>query len=363
MPLSPEQITRFLKSVHPYDALPLTELERIAPQLDAWEVEQDFSVYDLNETLPGLFIIYEGQIEVADENGVVVSHLGLRNSFGERGLLRDGKAVTSARADAHSILLIVPPALFRELMDAHEVVAKFFDRSRGARPQQETLATSAVETLMARNPATCAATDTVQNAAQLMRERGISSLCVTEDELLQGILTTRDLSGKVVGGGLPYTTPVAEIMTGSPLTLSPSAIGSDVLHAMMEHHIGHIPITDAGRLVGIVTQTDLTRFQAVSSAELVSAIARADTAQEMAKVTAEIPRLLVQLVAGGNRHEVVTRLITDIADTVTGVCSIWLNRNSDRPRSPIFGWPAAARVGRNRQVSRIRTTASFSMIP
>ena len=86
---------------------------------------------------------------------------------------------------------------------------------------------------------------------------------------------------------------------------------------MMEHRIGHLPIVEGGSLVGIVTQTDLTRFQAVSSAELVREIAQANTAEEMAEVTARIPKLLVQLVAAGNRHEVVTRLITDIADTAT----------------------------------------------
>ncbi|SLN46575.1 Hypoxic response protein 1 [Falsiruegeria litorea R37] len=317
MPLTHAQITRFLKSVHPYDALPVTELDTIAPQLDVWEVERDFAVYDHGEALPGLFIVYEGQIEVTDENGVAVSHLGLRNSFGERGLLRDGKAVTSARADAHSVLLVLPPALFSDLIARHEVVAKFFNRARAPRPQQETLATSSVDTLMAHDPTTCSPDDTVQAAAQLMRERRISSLCVTQDGALRGILTTRDLSGKVVAQALPATTPVAQIMTADPLTLSPSAIGSDVLHAMMEHHIGHIPITQGDRVVGIVTQTDLTRYQAVSSAELVSQIAKATTAEEMAKVTAEISQLLVQLVAGGNRHEVVTRLITDIADTAT----------------------------------------------
>ena len=231
--------------------------------------------------------------------------------------MRDGKAATSARADAHSVLLVLPPALFRDLISAHDVVAKFFNRARSPRPQKETLATSTVDTLMARNPATCAPDTQVQQAAQLMRDRGISSLCITQGDALQGIVTVRDLSGKVVAEGLPASTVISEVMTPNPLTLSPGDIGSDVLHAMMERHIGHIPITEGGRLVGMVTQTDLTRFQAVSSAELVSAIARAIDASEMAKVTDEIPRLLAQLVAGGNRHEVVTRLITDIADTAT----------------------------------------------
>jgi CBS domain-containing protein len=150
-----------------------------------------------------------------------------------------------------------------------------------------------------------------------MRDRHISSICVLSGDQLAGIVTLRDISGKIVASGLSGDTPVSQIMTADPVTLSPSAIGSDVLHAMMERRIGHIPILDAGRLVGIVTQTDLTRFQAVSSAELVSRLANAETPQAMALVTKEIPSLLVQLVAGGNRHEVTTRLITDIADTAT----------------------------------------------
>ncbi len=317
MALSPEQITRFLKSVHPYDALPDDSLNAISSNVEVWEIEQQATVYDLGDALPGLFIIFEGQIEIIDENGVAVSHLGLRNSFGERGLLRDGIAATRARADADSVLLVLPPALFHELVSNHDIVAKFFNRARRPRPEQQTLATTRIDALMASKPATCEPTTSVQDAARVMRDRSISSLCITENEALCGIVTVRDLAGKIVAEALPASTPVSKVMTADPITLSPGDIGSDVLHAMMERNIGHIPITETGRLVGMVTQTDLTHFQAVSSAELVRRIARATSANEMAVVTAEIPQLLAQLVAGGNRHEIVTRLITDIADTVT----------------------------------------------
>ena len=318
MPLTHEQILRFLKSVHPYDALPHEALAALVPLFDVWKVERDFAVYDFGEKLPGLFLIYEGAVEVRDENGVVVSHLGLRNSFGERGLLRDGIAVTSARADESSILLVLPPPAFRAMLADHAAVARFFDRARSPRPRGNDLATSRVETLMAMKPITCKPDTTVQEAARKMRDKRVSSLCVTAPKkALMGIVTTRDLAGKVLAEAMPVDTPVSAVMTPDPITLAPSAIGSDVLHLMMERRIGHVPIVEAGRLVGIVTQTDLTRFQAVSSAELVSEIAQAKSAEKMAEVTARIPQLLVQLVAAGNRHEVVTRLITDIADTAT----------------------------------------------
>ncbi|KIC44187.1 histidine kinase [Ruegeria sp. ANG-S4] len=317
MPLSHDQITRFLKSVHPYDALPADALDDLARQIEVWEVDEDAAIYDLGHPLPGVFVIYEGQVEITDENGSVVSHLGLRNSFGERGLLKDGKAATKARTHTPSVLIVLPPELVRELMNNHDVVSKFFNRTRGERSGPQSLATSAIDVLMAHNPATCPPDMPVQNAAKIMRDKHISSLCVTEGDTLLGIATLRDISGKYVAAGLAADTPISAIMTRDPVTLSPSDIGSDVLHIMMERGIGHIPISEGGRLVGIVTQTDLTHYQAVNSAELVRRIAHADTADQMADVTAEIPQLLVQLVAGGNRHEIVTRLITDIADTAT----------------------------------------------
>ena len=351
MPLTHEQILRFLKSVHPYDALPHEALAALVPLFDVWKVERDFAVYDFGEKLPGLFLIYEGAVEVRDENGVVVSHLGLRNSFGERGLLRDGIAVTSARADESSILLVLPPPAFRAMLADHAAVARFFDRARSPRPRGNDLATSRVETLMAMKPITCKPDTTVQEAARKMRDKRVSSLCVTAPKkALMGIVTTRDLAGKVLAEALPVDTPVSAVMTPDPITLAPSAIGSDVLHLMMERRIGHVPIVEAGRLVGIVTQTDLTRFQAVSSAELVSEIAQAKSAEKMAEVTARIPQLLVQLVAGGNRHEVVTRLITDIADTATRRLLMLAEKRLGPPPVPYL-WLACGSQGRQEQTS------------
>ncbi|WP_421701101.1 DUF294 nucleotidyltransferase-like domain-containing protein [Aliiroseovarius sp.] len=348
MPLTHEQILRFLSSVHPYDTMPAEAVAAIEPAFEARAVAAGDMVYKLGQPLDGLFIIYDGEVEVTDENDVVVSHLGLRNTFGERGLMREGLSVTAARAVTDTTLLMLPAAGFHKLIAEQEIAARFFDRSRGDKPVKADLATTQVDTLMAANPVTCVATDTVQDAARLMRDKRVSSLCVTAGDKLSGILTTRDLSGKVLAEALPISTPVAEVMTANPITLAPSAIGSDVLHAMMERKIGHIPIVESGKLVGIVTQTDLTRFQAVSSAELVSEIAHADTAEEMAKVTARIPQLLVQLVAGGRPHQVVTRLITDIADTATRRLLMLGEEKLGPPPVPYL-WLACGSQGRQEQ--------------
>ena len=348
MTLTPDEIKQFLGSVHPYDSLPPEQVDALVPKFQQVEKTADDEIYVHGATLSGLYLVHHGEVEVRDENDHIISILGTRNSFGERGLLRDGLAVTSARATAETLLLLLPADVFGLLIAAEPSVARFFDRRRGERETGNDLATSRVSSFMAPAAQTCTLETPAEEAARQMRDARVSSLCVTDDGVLRGIVTIRDMSGKIVAQARDGMTPVQEIMTPAPLTLSPDAIGSDVLHAMMEHHIGHIPIIDAGKLVGMVTQTDLTRFQAVNSAEMVREIASAADSEAIAKVTAEIPRLLLQLVASGNRHEIVTRLITDIADTATRRLLALAEEELGAPPVPYL-WLACGSQGRQEQ--------------
>ena len=316
-----DQTFDFLQNLHPYDALPEAVLQDLAAQSTHLNISADTDVYQAGTPLDGLYVIVNGRIRVSDASGAEISQLARKNSFGERGLLKDGQSVTSARAIEPSEIICVPAALFHKLRADHAPFRQFFARGAGAAPKEATpqsdLTNVAVETLMAANPVTCLPETSIQDAATLMHEKRISCLCVVADDALVGIVTTRDLSGKALAQGLAHDTPVSEIMTPDPRVLPPTAIGSDVLHLMMEHKLGHLPIVQAGQLVGIVTQTDLTRFQASSTAIFVADAAHAPTVEALAAITKQIPRLLVQLRAAGHRHDIVTRMITDIADVVT----------------------------------------------
>ncbi|WP_299402430.1 DUF294 nucleotidyltransferase-like domain-containing protein [uncultured Roseobacter sp.] len=347
-----ETAQSFLAQIHPYDALPDGVLSEIANRVEWVAMAAGDSIYQHGAPLHGLYIIFSGQVSVRDAHGKEVSQLQRQNSFGERGLLQDGKAATSASATEDSQLICLPRDLFHKLRAEHEPFHRFFDRSRSGEAAEALrafdLTSVRVETLMVPSPLTCPPTMTVQAAAQLMRDRHISCLCVVENDALIGILTIRDLSGKALADGLVHDTPVSVVMTANPRVLPPSAIGSDVLHMMMEYRLGHLPVVSAGRLVGIVTQTDLTRFQASNTAGFVAEAARAETAEALAEVTKRIPNLLVQLVAAGNRHDVVTRLITDIADVVTRRL-LHLAEAEFGPPPARYVWLACGSQGRQEQ--------------
>ena len=343
-----DTVIAFLETVHPYDSLPRDELERVASSFGRREYAAGAEIYQEGEPLRGLYLVKRGQVEVLDAAGTLVSLLGPRNSFGERGLMRDGLAVTTARAREDSVLLVLPVPEFRRLVAGHPAFERFFHRGRGHERGSD-LATRKVADLMSHRPVTCTPDTTLRAAAQAMRDAHVSSIGVVDGEgALVGILTVRDFTNRVAAEGMDLATPVSAVMTHDPVTLPPDALGSDVLHLMLEKRFGHLPVVSAGRLVGIVTQTDLTRFQAVSSAQLVRDVSAAETVEEMAAITARIPKLLVQLVGGGSAHEVTTRLITDIADTVTRR----LLRMAEAQLGPApvpFLWLACGSQGRQEQ--------------
>ncbi|WP_406870647.1 DUF294 nucleotidyltransferase-like domain-containing protein [Thioclava sp. 'Guangxiensis'] len=347
-------VVTFLEGVHPYDTLPRNDLVRVARSFVRRELSEGTEIYHHGVPLEGLYLVCSGAVEIRDANGGLVSHLGPRNSFGERGLMRDGRAATTARMEEAGLLLMLPVAEFTALCAAVESFHRFFDRSPAASLSARArsgadLAGMRVADLLSGKVVACRPETNVVEAARLMRDHHVSSLGVTDAEgRLLGIVTQRDMSNKVLAGNFPTSAEVGRVMTPDPVSLGPEALGSDILHRMFEHGIGHLPVTEGGRLIGMITQTDLTRFQAVSSAGLIHEIARAQDVAQMAAITARIPQLLVQLVGAHHAHEVTTRLITDIADAVTrrllGMAEAQLG-----PAPAPWVWAACGSQGRQEQ--------------
>lgn len=342
-------ILDFISNIHPYDALSRDELARAAGSFSRRDWQVGETVYRHGEPLAGLFLIDSAGVEITDRNGGLVSVLGRANSFGERGLMGDGLAVTSARVTQAGSMLMLPKADFMRLLRGSRPFARFFRRGRAAEGRGAEVATLKVADLMTHEPVSCPPDTPIVEAARMMRDARVSSLGITDgDGALLGIVTVRDMSGRVVADGIDPARPVSAIMTADPVALTPRDLGSDVLHMMLERHIGHLPVVDHGRFAGMVTQTDLTRLQAVSSQVLLRDIAQAGDPVAMAQVTARIPDLLVQLVAAHQRHEVVTRLITDLADSVTRRLLALAEETLGPPPAPYL-WAACGSQGRREQ--------------
>ncbi|MEV3908899.1 CBS domain-containing protein [Streptomyces canus] len=103
--------------------------------------------------------------------------------------------------------------------------------------------------------------ETLDRAAQLMRELGVGALPISDaNERLCGILTDRDIViGCVAVGHDPAKVTAGEMAQGTPRWIDASADVSDVLHEMQEHRIRRLPVIENKRLVGMISESDLAR--------------------------------------------------------------------------------------------------------
>jgi acetoin utilization protein AcuB len=125
-----------------------------------------------------------------------------------------------------------------------------------------------VTEIMTKVPLTVAPSETVAQADELMTSNKIRQLPIVDENRLVGIITDRDIRSFLSASLLesPETrekalnTKVREIMTTSPITLSPDDDLEEAVELLIEEKMGGIPVVDdVEDLVGIVTYVDVLR--------------------------------------------------------------------------------------------------------
>jgi CBS domain-containing protein len=99
---------------------------------------------------------------------------------------------------------------------------------------------------------------TVFDAIQLMADKNIGALLVTEHDKLVGIMSERDYTRKVaLKGKSSKQTAVREILSGKVISVNPGHTVEECMRLMTTHHVRHLPVIEHDRIVGIVSIGDL----------------------------------------------------------------------------------------------------------
>jgi CBS domain-containing protein len=108
-----------------------------------------------------------------------------------------------------------------------------------------------------RQPVMAPSITTVVEAARLMKRHDIGALLVVDHARLIGIFTERDALFRVIAEGRdPEATPLHEVMTRDPRTISPDRPFGHALHIMYEGGFRHVPVVRDGRAIGVVSARD-----------------------------------------------------------------------------------------------------------
>jgi len=100
----------------------------------------------------------------------------------------------------------------------------------------------------------------IAEAAKYMKHKRVGALLVMQGEELIGVLSERDILMKVVAEGVnPEDAKVCKIMSRELVVIKPTLSIREAMSVVTEKRVRHLPVVSEGKLLGVVSNGDLTR--------------------------------------------------------------------------------------------------------
>ena len=314
----------FLARHAPFRRLSQDELERVATSLVERVVPAGEMVL-VESGVPGteLYVVREGAFELTHKQAVVTI-LTSGEVFGHPTLLTGLPPEFSIQARQDSTLYVITREVAVDVLSRPEGVRfvagslreRLLDAARTMRALPDVV-TRPVTSLIRSAPLFCDPEASARDAAELMAAEKRSALLVrTRDGL--GIVTDLDLRDKVLARGLSPDTPVSALMTQPVTTVPSDALAPEAAIEMMASGVNHLPVVAAdGRVVGVLSASNLMALDARSPFALRRTIHDARTLDDVVKAATDVPQLFVDLMASHLDAPAVTRVLTLLHDAMT----------------------------------------------
>lgn len=200
-----------------------------------------------------------------------------------------------------------------------------------------------------RQAVSCLPGTPLSDALSTMHRQHIGSMLVADEHgCLLGILTRHDILGRVALAQAPLDTPIQAVMTRPVHALTVHDTAQDAALLMSRHGIRHVPVTDGGRVVGVVSERDLFAMQRLSLKQVGTAIREAPDIATLQTVAQDMRRLARNLLGQGIQARQLTELVSHLNDTLTLRIVTLTARRLGRDLSQAC-WMALGSEGRSEQ--------------
>lgn len=300
-----------------------------------------------------LALLLAGRVEIADERARLL--LRAPDWFGAGVTPAATLVRCSARAVQDCVVAFVDAAAVDDLRRSHPALALALapvdPTPAPASDPHLNLIGLPVRSLVRRDPITTAPTTTLREAAELMRDRRVSSVLLVEQGRLFGLVTDRDLRNRALAAGVDPSTALIDIATVAPLTIPADAPAFDALLLMARHAIHHVPVMDGERVVGMITATDVTEQHGTSAVFLAGDIHKQTTLEGLVECASRVKALQRSLAAAGSSAWATGHLVTAITDALT-TRLLHLGEARFGPPPVDYAWVAAGSQARSEQTAR-----------
>ena len=126
------------------------------------------------------------------------------------------------------------------------------------------LATMRVLDVMSTDVVKAQLLEPVYDAVYRMLTKNVGSIVITDNGMVVGVVTKGDVLRRAFLKGVdPKSLPVKKVMSTPPVTISPAATLEEASRLMNEKRISKLPVVENGKLVGIITSTDIIKAEPI----------------------------------------------------------------------------------------------------
>lgn len=155
---------------------------------------------------------------------------------------------------------------------------------------------------------------TVQQAAAAMQNARVGSVLITTDP--PGIVSDRDLRGRVLAASLGPQTAITQVMSRPLKTIDADAPAFTALRLMLEENIHHLPVIEEGKIVGVISATDLLLQQSSNPLYLRQTLETLSESREAAHYAEEIGKMVDTLFQAGLGAVPISQIISSLNDAL-----------------------------------------------
>lgn len=323
------EVHKFIETIPPFSGLSLLERKQVLTGVSMLYVRQGQTLV-LKDDAATVHLIRRGACEIRTPKGGLVDQIADGECFGVSSVMAQNPDGLQVVAMEDSLVYRFDKARFMEMIEKSEAFGLFFEHTQHnrlrklTRSQNSELSSPALQLstpiahIMTRQLIQATPEETVQTIAMRMTEARVSSILVVEEGRLEGIVTDRDLRSRILAVGGSSNALVADIMTASPVTLSPDSLVMQAQTLMSESNIHHLPIVDEEhRAVGMLTAADLLRHQELSPLLLINQIHRQQSVESLAHVCKQWPTLIINLIVTDMKAADVGKVLATVSDNLT----------------------------------------------
>ncbi|MGO4891183.1 DUF294 nucleotidyltransferase-like domain-containing protein [Flavobacterium sp. W21_SRS_FM6] len=325
----PQQVISFLTSSAPFDKLKLDRLAHLAKHCSVIYLTVQNAKALLADNPHSVFLIQSGQFSVQEPDGVQ-SYLSEGDYFGE-AVARQGIFNLEFLTINHpGLVYVIPQAIFQHYVDEHQELRIFFQAYK-----EQTLHNQAIDdsnSIWLHKPLSEVLSDKLVSArqdtpillaVQQMAQQQVSTLMITDfiddSEQLVGILTDRDIRNRVVAVSSDTQEPVSKVMTPNPCFIEQQHSLFDALCLMTERNIHHLPIVERNKQIpiGLVTATDMLRYQRANVLFIIGELMKAQSLYELSRLSWQLPQYFSTHAKRLGDFDVAGKILSQATDIMT----------------------------------------------